>query len=572
MKFWLIAMCALSIIVFTQSPIYGANRIGTNLEGINDYSADWPFVDRMKNSREWITFDATGKDTTWDTKIPVPSDDNGYPLEIPFDPDGAGPIPPQGVRTILYNSFTQYPAGIYTVRFEGKGRIQFRVDASCPDLPDGQCIFSTPNVSHHFQVIKPTKSGIRLKILESDPSDRIRNIRVIMPGFEESYDAQPFHPIFLERLRGFKYLRFMDWFSTNHSEVVEWNDRVKVGHYTFAKKGSGVPIEYMIRLCNELNVDMWINIPHLADNNYVAQCAKLIDSALEKGLKIYIEHSNEIWNTIFPQRKYAQLKGTELYADMFGGTISPDLAIAYWNSRRSGEIFQIFEQNLNANRHLIKVVAGQGVNPWRLEKILEGLNDEKINPTGVKADSIAIALYFGSSAADDLLTKDGSISKSAVVVDDIAKITIAQILDKSQKELEGIRTTGIIGHKKLADIYGVSLIAYEGGQSLYVGTGFSSAIVNAMTDKLFAANRHPDIGYLYQQMFDVWFNNGGTDFTNFSYIYRPQRAGMWGLLEYQSQPITEAYKYQAVMEIIQTPDTNPNNQQPDRPMNLRIMN
>ena len=102
----------------------GSFRIGTNVEGIHDYSGDWPFINRMKSARKWITFDITEVDKTWDTRVEIPLDKNGYPIIIPYDPDGDGPVAPQAVRTILYNRFDTYPAGTYKVRFEGTGKLR----------------------------------------------------------------------------------------------------------------------------------------------------------------------------------------------------------------------------------------------------------------------------------------------------------------------------------------------------------------------------------------------------------------------------------------------------------------
>ncbi len=65
----------------------------------------------------------------------------------------------------------------------------------------------------------------------TDPSDPIRNIRVLMPGYEQAavWGAQPFHPALLEFLRPFGLLRFMDWMESNAEVLpVEWDQRPRV--------------------------------------------------------------------------------------------------------------------------------------------------------------------------------------------------------------------------------------------------------------------------------------------------------------------------------------------------------
>jgi hypothetical protein len=50
--------------------------------------------------------------------------------------------------------------------------------------------------------------------------DPVRNIRLIMPGFLATHEAQPFHPFFLKHIERFSTLRFMDWQHTNSDDWV----------------------------------------------------------------------------------------------------------------------------------------------------------------------------------------------------------------------------------------------------------------------------------------------------------------------------------------------------------------
>ncbi len=44
----------------------------------------------------------------------------------------------------------------------------------------------------------------------------MKNIRVIRPGFENLFYATTFHPMFLDKIKPYKTLRFMDWLITNN--------------------------------------------------------------------------------------------------------------------------------------------------------------------------------------------------------------------------------------------------------------------------------------------------------------------------------------------------------------------
>ena len=92
--------------------------------------------------------------------------------------------------------------------------------------------------------VDPSRGAFFLRLMETNPDDYVRNIRVIMPGFEEAYRENPFHPAFLERWQGIACFRFMDWMRTNGSTIETWADRPTLESATFAHRG--VALEVMI--------------------------------------------------------------------------------------------------------------------------------------------------------------------------------------------------------------------------------------------------------------------------------------------------------------------------------------
>src|SRR5690606_11347464 len=114
--------------------------------------------------------------------------------------------------------------------------------------------------------VKPTNQGIYLRIDSSNTSNPVRNVKVWLPGFEDA--KSPFHPLYLQRLKPFSVIRFMDWMRTNGSDIVSWGNRPKPNYYTQGTP-DGVALEYMIDLCNELGADPWFCMPHLANDRYV---------------------------------------------------------------------------------------------------------------------------------------------------------------------------------------------------------------------------------------------------------------------------------------------------------------
>lgn len=150
----------------------------------------------------------------------------------------------------------------------------------------------------------------------SSPSNPLRNIRLILPDrpghpedkFYETYLANRenhnffmFHPDYLESLKPFNPLRYMDIMGTNGSPLAEWADRDQPG----LKLGfSGAPYEWIAQLSNELHKDSWWNIPHAASDDYIVQMARFLKNKINSPNRLYIEYSNELWNTAFNQWNY----------------------------------------------------------------------------------------------------------------------------------------------------------------------------------------------------------------------------------------------------------------------------
>lgn len=205
------------------------------------------------------------------------------------------------------------------------------------------------------------KGGFYCRVLEVNPKNYIRNIRVIMPGFERTASTQPWHPAFLKRWQGFACIRFMDFMHTNNSKVSQWSERPQMAD---ANWSHGMPVEMMCDLANRLKADPWFCMPHLADDTYIREFARLVKKQLDKPRKAHVEYSNEVWNSIFEQHKYASRKGIEL-----------GLATKKWEAAwrytgiRSKQMFNIWSREIPRNR-LVKVIAGFSVNTYITEQVL----------------------------------------------------------------------------------------------------------------------------------------------------------------------------------------------------------
>ena len=73
-------------------------------------------------------------------------------------------------------------------------------------------------------------------------------IRVLMPGFEQTSEQMPFHPYYLKNIEHYSVIRFMGWQNINGNMDVSWANRTTPAHAT----RNSAPLEYMIALANQV--------------------------------------------------------------------------------------------------------------------------------------------------------------------------------------------------------------------------------------------------------------------------------------------------------------------------------
>ena len=472
-------------------------QIACNLWFFADWATDLPFVDAMKSCRPWKTIAADRPLDYCDTNADVPVDENGYPLEIPYS-DGKSPLQRVLTLTLVELPKDMYPNGKFTLLFEGKGELRLGWDGGNKSV-EGKG--GTTKYEFDVNITGPKSRGLLVDMPRSEKGDHIRNIRLIMPGFLDTYEKQPFHPLFLEMVKPFCSLRFMNWGGAMDGSKVKWSKRTKKN--AFSQQAGGMAYEWMIELCNMLNQDPWICCPYMADEEYQRELAKFIQAQLKPGLKVYIEWSNEMWNGFAPTLyNYSAGMGSrvlKLDSDRAKGNYK-------YNVYASLQMFKIFDEVFqNDHKRYVKTLSVQPGNVAQTE--LEALSDPKVNPDGVKIDAAAVASYFGFVDAGK--TEDVLKQIAASAVEEVAKM----------KEL-----------RQLADEAGVDLTTYEGGSA---------------TDNT-TASRHPEMYNIYRDYLD----GIASYVTMFNQYTVCGRGGKWGAKEYLTQPLAETPKYRALVDYI----------------------
>jgi hypothetical protein len=495
----------------SPAPRLQGARLGINLSGPADWNTELPFVDVFRLARRWIS---QREGAGWGQGPKLELDEQGWIKQL--EPGCFAETP------ILTVPGGRYPGGIYTVLYEGEGTLTFNGPASIVESSPGRI---------RLQVTPRSGGSIFVQLRATTPGNHLRNIRVIMPGFEETYATQIFHPVFLKRWEGFAALRFMDWAHTNNSKQQTWNQRPTLDSAVWTQDG-GVPIEIMVALSNRLKIDPWFCIPHLADDDYVRQFAQLVKATLDPSLIIHLEYSNEVWNGMFEQARWAEQQARERAV---GPPDRPWEGRAQIYVQRSIEVFKIWEDVFGGTERLVRHLAWQagGGTYWSDGMVL------KHAPPG-SVDALSIAPYISMNIPQT------SPNADALTADKVAAMTVEQILDHVETQALPKCLRWIEEHSGVARKYGVLLTAYEGGQHLVgVGGGENN---DAMTKLFHEANRHPRMGEIYRKYYDGWKQHGGDLFCVFASVGNWSKWGSWGLAEYFDERPADVPKYQATLD------------------------
>ena len=184
----------------------------------------------------------------------------------------------------------------------------------------------------------------------------IRHLKVTHPGHAPD---ELLNRLFVARAGQFSGIRFYqsqgeEGYGVNLNRDRFWSDRRKPTFATWCAHTTmlnGLPYEAMILMCNELNVDCYVNIPYLAvadtgvagegvgdgrtstdeyvtklaqvfrygsdgTNPYTTPQANPVFPPLKPGLRLYVEFSNELWNGSYPysrDKNWMQAAATREY-------------------------------------------------------------------------------------------------------------------------------------------------------------------------------------------------------------------------------------------------------------------
>ncbi len=527
-----------------EIPHTDVTEVGIGLASVADWSTQQPFIDVMKTARPWLGHmpDQFGGLNYEDLVTQGVLDGDGWPLRIPPQLDSIGTL----VLTDMPEAAVSL-TGAYRVGFDGSGVVEVSGRAQNVRYGKGEVMFD----------YEPGPGLVDIRIRRTNSSDPVRNITVVKEDNLASYaSGERFNPDWIERINEFKVLRFMDWMATNNATLSNWSARPKPGDFTYAWQG--VPVEVQVALANELAIDPWLNVPHLADDAFVRAFAEYVRTNLDPKLKVYVEFSNEVWNWQFAQAHWAD-----------------EQALARWGQKdawvqfyalRATEVAQIWSEVFagEATDRLVNVISTQ--TGWI------GLEEDILNAPLWQAeaagkpipaevfDAYAVTGYFGGimgvAEYEDLVQGwlDDSLDKARIAADaaglsgEAAGKYVAQhrydyASTLAARDVRGgsisgtpsgtlIDLTGRVWphHAGVARKYGLDLIMYEGGTHI---VGIGSQVDNAeLTAFMQHFNYTAEMGEIYTSLLEAWRDVGGGLFTAYNDVYAPTKWGSWGGLRH----------------------------------------
>lgn len=531
MPVFIVITLMIPFLCFAQNAPY-PGRIGVN---ISLPEKGGTFVDLMKEHYRWLSANS------WESLNPYQVDAQGWPLVDAVFIHDARPVAewsgdiddPEVYRVDVSGKYTGSFFGQAGLSCDGGIVSNVKYDAAANKTTFDLRVPGPPGPEHGFFSL--TFQATRRSSL-SQPGSGFTDLKLIKPGYAHDTD-QIFTDDFISTLTNanFSSIRFMGFLSANGSEpeypgVTEWKDRklstdASQRPISQIGKKDGAAWEYIIEMCNLVKMDAWINIQVSVNEDYVRQLAGLFKESLDPDLFIYVESSNEVWNTApgFEQSTYNQLQAKAL-----GITEHQN------HARRTVQLAQLFEDIFGAgslnSRVRVVLCSHAPMLKWWVEPMLQYINREFGAPKNYLY-AIARQTYFGGGT---------DVYEPPFKVLEDCRANITGQMDENTGNQAGRRQW-----VQKAQSWGLpgGCCSYEGGPDH--GGGNTVNVANQIR-----AERESGMGDMMKyNLDDAFFALGANLAMQFTLTSAYTRYGCWGLTDDVSNP-DRNFKFQAIRDLI----------------------
>jgi hypothetical protein len=454
-------------------------QIGMNVPAVSYYAGTFPFANLIIGS-VW-------QSTNWQ-RLP----------ETLMTPDGdLRALPDGGAIRIVSVPFTGAKGDDIVCTYSGSAVVTAAGTVR-------NMLASAGEVRFHVARRPDQQVSVWLNVNKMDPARPIRNLDC---RSEELSWSVRFRPQFIETIRGYSVLRFMDWQNSNENIAVPWAERHTLANNR--KDRDGIPIEAMMALVKEVDADPWFVMPWNASNDYITNFAQMIHDGLAANRHVYVEVGNEVWNGSFGVSRQATKEGL---AEGLSGDAREANLRRY--AERAIEVMKLWERVFADRRGLVRVVSTQHVVPHSAQEVLN------FRDMAAHVDALATAPYFGATIGGNSPgTADAMIER------------LQQELQLTVQKARENRAVAAQFHKRY--------IAYEGGQGM---------ILPGAAELFKQVERDPRMYNLYKNFLTAWKSDIGDVLCLLTSTAPISSQGAWGLTEYENQPVEDAPKLRAVLE------------------------
>ncbi|MCK5810163.1 MAG: hypothetical protein KAH00_03695, partial [Cocleimonas sp.] len=267
-----------------------------------------------------------------------------------------------------------------------------------------------------------------------------------------------------------------------------------------------------------------------------------------------------MWNVIFPATTYAARKADKLWHFPYTDKPAYQRRVSMatnWYAKRTVEMCKIWKNEFGNQRHRVKcVLSAQAAVSWVGTETLDCPLWKEAGGCGKYVDAYAIGPYFGDYIArkehrpeikEWTKDPDGGMSRlfTEILQGGVLKkghpggainLTLSRYVDSS---------------KKLADKYGLELLAYEAGQHLIRYDPPHTIKDPAVLNMFMRAQKDPRMQEAYERYLAGWAEHGGGLLMHFYGIGELTKKNFFSMLDHAGQASTP--KYAALMQYLGTP-------------------